>query len=468
MKFKTKIFLMCISVYLLALITTSIIVTEKSYSELLQNEIHRSLKEEENLHSNITLYLLANRKLTKNKIDIREYSGTIVDMYSYEEGVLELYDGTMKKLSSRVPENWSIDRAELQAALSEGKNYIFRKVNGKYYIFVSDVIQSDGDKIVMAYIKDITYLQNQRSKQYRFFIEIGIIGLAVVAIFINIIVKMLISPIETLNAAAGEISSGNYGQRVTANSRDEIGGLAHRFNIMADEVEKKMEELKKEGEKKQRFIDSLTHELRTPLTSIIGYSDLMLNINYDEEIFNKSVAYINSEGKRMLKMVNYLMDIILIRETNFITEKQSIHSIFIEVINIMEVKAKSKNVKLMTEGEDLELYVDKDLMKEALLNLVDNAMNASKEEGIVTLGSGVFDKKVCIYVKDEGRGMTEEEASKVLEPFYRVDKSRSRKEGGMGLGLAICNEIVKLHSGKLKFESEFEKGTTAKIIFQNI
>ena len=468
MKFKTKIFLMCIGVYLSALIATSIIVTEKSYNELRDNETNRSIKEEENLHSNITLYLLANRKLMENKIDIREYSGTIVDMYSYEEGVLELYDGTLKKLSSRVTEKWNIDRAELQSTLTMGKNYVFRKINGKYYIFVSDVIHSDGDRIVMAYIKDITYLQNQRIKQYRFFAEVGIVGLVVVAILINILGKMLISPIETLNDAAAEISSGNYGQRVAVISKDEIGGLAHRFNIMADEVEKKMEELEKEGEKKQRFIDSLTHELRTPLTSIIGYSDLMLNIKYDEEIFNKSVGYINSEGKRMLKMVNYLMDIILVRETSFTKEKQSIHSIFIEVIDIIEVKANSKKIKLMTEGEEMEIFVDKDLIKEALLNLVDNAINASKDGAIVTLGTGIFERKICIYVRDEGRGMTEDEASKVIEPFYRVDKSRSRKEGGMGLGLAICNEIVKLHEGKLKFESEFGKGTTVKIIFQNI
>ena len=468
MKLKTKIFLMCIGVYLLSLIATSIIVTEKSYNELRQNEINRSLKEEENLHSNITLYLLANRKLTRNRIDIREYSGPIVDMYSYEEGVLELYDGTLKKLSSRVPENWNIDRAELQVTLTKGKNYIFRKINGKYYIFVSDIIHSDGDKIVMAYIKDISYLQKQRIKQYKFFIEVGFVGLAIVTFFINILGRMLIGPIETLNDVAAEISSGNYGRRVTVVSKDEIGGLAHRFNIMADEVEKKIEELNKEGEKKQRFIDSLTHELRTPLTSIIGYSDLMLNIKYDKEIFNKSVTYINSEGKRMLKMVNYLMDIILIRETTFNKEKESVHSIFMEVINVMEVKANSKKIKFITEGEELEMIVDKDLIKEALLILVDNAINASKDRGIVTLGTGIFDKKYCIYVRDEGRGMTEDEASKVIEPFYRVDKSRSRKEGGMGLGLAICNEIVKLHDGYLKFESELGEGTIGKIIFQNI
>ena len=278
--------------------------------------------------------------------------------------------------------------------------------------------------------------------------------------------KLVIRPIEELSSAAQNIASGNYKDRVKVTGKDEIGFLAEQFNIMADEVEQRINMLENESLRQQRFIDNLTHELRTPLTSIIGYADLLRKVDYDRELFTKSLNYIYSEGNRMLKLANTLMDVILLREKAFKLKKQPVLPLLNEVKGLLNVKAQEKGIQLQVIGEDLELPLEKDLLKGAIINLVDNAIKASRPGTVITLGVEQVQNKPCIYVADQGKGMDELEVRKVKEPFYRVDKSRSRKEGGLGLGLAICEQIVKVHGAELVIESQVGKGTKVKIIFE--
>lgn len=291
------------------------------------------------------------------------------------------------------------------------------------------------------------------------------LGLIIVAALARIMGKVVTSPIGSLSGAVQNISSGNYKERVDLKSKDEIGVLANEFNKMADEIERRIEALKLEGESKQRFIDNLTHELRTPLTSIIGYSELIETTNYDEAMIKKGVGYINSEGKRMLKMVNSMMNMILLRENTLSFEKYNIQPLLEEVMDIMKVKAVKKNVSITREGRELELEIDLDLFKEVLLNLVDNALNESSAGKSIAIGAEIYNKRNCVYVRDEGKGISGEDISKIFEPFYRVDQSRARKAGGMGLGLSICNEIIKAHGAEFKVESELGQGTVVRIIF---
>jgi signal transduction histidine kinase len=99
----------------------------------------------------------------------------------------------------------------------------------------------------------------------------------------------------------------------------------------------------------------------------------------------------------------------------------------------------------------------------ALFNLVDNSLKATSGGSKIIIDIEEFENTVCIYIKDFGRGMIDEDVKKVLEPFYRVDKSRSRKDGGVGLGLSICDEIIKRHNGRLEINSKLGEGTTVKI-----
>lgn len=465
MKFLWRIFWLCISMYIISLSTVAVVVTERSYNNLLKSEIERSLKEEEYVGSNISLYLITNKRILKEKMEIKNFTDTIIDMFGTKDNFIELYSYDLRLLSSNVPKEMIFQRDEIKVALKEGKNYVLRNYGGKYYIFITETIQTDGEEIVLAFIKDITAVKQQRFNEYKFFLQAGILGLIIVAALARIMGKVVTRPIGSLSGAVQNISSGNYKERVDLKSKDEIGVLANEFNKMADEIERRIEALKLEGESKQRFIDNLTHELRTPLTSIIGYSELIETTNYDEAMIKKGVGYINSEGKRMLKMVNSMMNMILLRENTLSFEKYNIQPLLEEVMDIMRVKAGKKNVSITREGRELELEIDLDLFKEVLLNLVDNALNVSSDGKSIAIGAEIYNKRNCVYVRDEGKGISKEDISKIFEPFYRVDQSRARKAGGMGLGLSICNEIIKAHGAEFKVESELGQGTVVRIIF---
>jgi len=466
MKFAWRIFLLCIGVYMVSLTVIGVIVTENTYKSLLNKEIERSIDEENNLHSTLTLYLLNNKRISREKIHLKDYSQGIVDMFDTENSYLEIFDDNLNLLAANTTQAWFLPRKELEAALKGQKNFILRGDEaGKRHLFISDIIQIEDEKIILSFIKDISHIDEQRKEQYFFFVKVGIIGLFFVALIAWFISKFVIRPIEELSHTAQNIASGNYGERVKVTRNDEVGLLAEQFNIMASEIEHKINQLEKESERQQRFIDNLTHELRTPLTSIIGYAELLQNIDYNPEIFYKSLKYIQSEGSRMLKLANTLMDVILLREKALQLEKNKILPLLTEVKEIMKVKALEKGIKLQVQGEDTELLIDKDLFKGALINLVDNALNASEQGKVIILGIEREPDKKVIFVQDEGKGMEPWETKKVKEPFYRVDKSRSRKEGGLGLGLAITQQIVKGHGAELEITSQPGQGTKVSIIF---
>lgn len=464
MKFGVKIFLLCMAIYVLSLTLTGIIVTENTYNNLIKEEIERSLGEESNLHLTLNLYLLSNRQM-QNKVELRDYSKNMVDMVRADKNYLEIYDENLNLLASNAPRAWFFEREELKVALEGQKNFILRREDDKLFLFVSNILETDQDKIVLSLIKDITHVEKHRQDQYSFLFKTGLIGLAIVALFSWGSSIFLLKPFRELTSTAKSIASGNYHVRNKVRRSDEVGLLAEQFNIMADEVENKIKQLKEEGQRQQLFIDNLTHELRTPLTSIIGYADYLLKAEYDPVIFKKSLLYIHAEGKRILNISKKLMDMIVLRESSLQLKKENVLSILKEVQDIMKVKAEEKGITLEVKGEAALVKLDKDLFKMVIINLVDNAINASSPGKKVVMRVGKGEQGTNIYVEDKGKGMDGEHVKKVVEPFYRVEKSRSRKEGGTGLGLAICYQIIKKHNAGFEINSKKGTGTTVRIKF---
>lgn len=465
MKFRWKIFFLCIGIYFFTLTITGVVVTEKTYNDLLSKEINRCLKEQNNVYRNSVLYLMVNQKQMDEKVDLGSYSQRIVSMFEDENSYIEIYKENEQIIAPKES-IFNLNREEeLKSALNGKRNYILRKEKDRHYIFTNQSFEVENKKFILSYIKDITEIDKQKTGQYAFFFEVGIIGLMIIAAITGTISKIMIKPIENLTDVTYNITKGNYKERVNVKNRDEIGILAGRFNTMADEIESKITQLEIESQKKQRFIDNLAHELRTPLTSIIGYAELLMKIKYDEETFHKGLNYIYFEGSRMLKLINTLMKMIIAREDPLCISEQSVMPILKEIAEIMKIKSGENSIALEVVGEDIKLPLDKDMMKGVFINLIDNAIKASSENSKIILGAGKNHEGNYIYVRDFGKGMPEEEIEKVIEPFYRVDKSRSRKEGGVGLGLALSSEIIRRHNAKLKIESKVNEGTTVKIIF---
>ncbi len=465
MKFKWKILLLCMGVYFITLAATGAIVITSTFNSMMNREIQRCLDEEENTHLTLTLYLLSNKKLFGEGPDIENYASSVVDMFATQENYMEVYSKGRNLLASNLPYKMDGDRQELKTALTQGRNYVLRKVEGKHLLYITNVVSVHSSRIIVCTVKDITYIDEQSTKLYTYFLEAAIAGLTIVTIFILGMAKVVLQPVYRLIDAAKSIASGNFKQRVQVSSSDEIGVLGEQFNMMADEVENKIFVLEDEAQRKQRFIDNLTHELKTPLTSVIGYSSILQQIPYEEETFHKSIGYINSEGIRMQRMISNLMSMILTRENPLDRRSYDIRKLMEDVNGVMIIKAEDKGVELKLKLQECVASIDYDVIKQVVMNLADNAINACSSEGRVTLGCGHSEQGSYLYVEDTGKGISQEQLQKITEPFYRVDRARSRKDGGAGLGLAISSEFVKKHGATMKIESQVGKGTTVTIEF---
>jgi len=211
------------------------------------------------------------------------------------------------------------------------------------------------------------------------------------------------------------------------------------------------------------FVSNVTHELKTPLTSIRGFIETLRGgaIN-DRDVAEKFLQIIDIEAERLYMLIN---DILYLSEIETKQRDANIHqynlrNIVEEVLPILQSAAEKKNITLISEIEPgLKVVVNKDRIKQMLINLVDNGIKYNQENGAVAIKAYKAEGKVIISVKDTGIGIAKEHVSRIFERFYRVDKGRSRNMGGTGLGLSIVKHIVNLYNGDIRVNSEPGSGT---------
>ncbi|MCM3629332.1 HAMP domain-containing histidine kinase [Paenibacillus glycanilyticus] len=357
-------------------------------------------------------------------------------------------------------------RPELNAPSSDRPTYILRDIGKQTYLFVTGKLALSGTNYTMSYIRDISGVYSDKSAQIRLFFQINILVTFILGIGLYGVIRYLTRSIRSLTESAQTVARGLYSQRVSVHSGDEIGILAQNFNRMAEAVEEKVNELELTAMRRQKFIEFLTHELRTPLTSIIGYADLLRTTKYNEKVFFKAMNYIYSEGRRLESLSFKLMDLILLGNEKPELQHQDIMPLCLEVEEALQPRLEGLDLTLILSIEPYRLLTDKDLFLLVCTNLLDNAIKASSKGGRIYLkGYLVNHTYYAIEVEDEGIGIPEQDVPKVFEPFFMVDKVRTRSQHGAGLGLAICSEIVKLHEGKIEITSREEVGTQVKILF---
>ena len=232
------------------------------------------------------------------------------------------------------------------------------------------------------------------------------------------------------------------------------------------ELEQSISNLEDVANRREEFIASFAHELKTPLTAIIGYADMLRSKEMTPKTRFTAAGYIFSEGKRLEALSLKLMDIIVAGKQGFELKKYEI-GYFIRSIAAVTVPSLSADgMTLDMRWEPGEINVEPDLFKTLMINLVDNARKASKKNDTIELYGKTENGGYALYVKDHGRGMKKEELSKITEPFYMIDKSRSRAQNGAGLGLALCQRIAELHDTKLEYDSAPGSGTTVRIFLK--
>lgn len=470
MNFWEKIFLYSLILFFLLFSGGGIILIEKIHSESLDTAIKSIMYKYLNVESVMYLnsdYLMDidvnSESNMKNWVDIiiNGYSVNNVEQYN-----TELYSMENKKISSDLKEKVTGKRTEILNAKENEKSFIIRTINNRKYAFVSSIVSLENKDFKLIISKDIQYVYTERSNNYKFFMIIDLIMLIILSAGMYIISKKLTNPLVKLSNVSKDIAKGEYNIRaVESKKNDEIGVLEHNFNLMIDVIENNIEELKYLNESKQRFIDSLNHEIKTPITSIIGYSELLLKSNVSEEIKIKSLKYINSEAKRLETLNSTLLKLTLMREENRKLGKVELKEAINNVKNILIYKMERKNIKLNIKIENIDLVQDKELLEVLLTNIIDNSIKASNVGSWIDVEGYYGNNEYILKIKDKGIGIPQEDLDKVLEPFYMVDKARTRKNNGIGLGLSICSEICNMYNISLDIKSKLNVGTEVILIF---
>lgn len=271
----------------------------------------------------------------------------------------------------------------------------------------------------------------------------------------------MFGPLNFISEKITEIAGGDYGQRINSKKQDEIGELSNNVDEMAKAIQERIIMIERESENRRIFIDDLSHELKTPLTTIMGYGDLLrIKPDISEEEKRKYGGLIVSETNRLKMLSDKLMQLINVENMNkdsFV--KVKLKKLLGELKLAFLPQMQTKNLSLILDCDQSEAVIDQDLFKSMVGNMIDNAIKASRDKGIIRISCKTDNKGLSICVEDNGIGIPQNELEKILEPFYMVDKSRSRKSGGAGIGLALCNKIAQAHRGRITIESVENKGT---------
>lgn len=268
--------------------------------------------------------------------------------------------------------------------------------------------------------------------------------------------NFITKPISSMIMTMFEIrKSGKYKQiDLPKQSKDELYQMGETFNEMIDQ-------LKQNFEKQEQFVSNASHELKTPLTVIESYASLLKRRGLQQpELFQESIEAIHSEAIRMKELTQQLL-LLARQEDQWNVEMKSVKLVQLGEESIRSFKAAfDRHIEMRIE-EDVTVEADQQKLKQLFYILMENAHKYS--EAPITVIVRREEDKGIIEIKDEGVGIPAEEISKVFDRFYRVDKARTRKTGGFGLGLSLAKEIAEAINAHLSLESVEGYGTTAKI-----
>lgn len=330
-----------------------------------------------------------------------------------------------------------------------------------YFQAVSHISISNRDLYVET-LTDISEIYFNRDSYCGIFRIILLIVAMVSSLVLVLFSKFLTRPLVKLSDAAKEIAGGNFSKRVEMSSTGEVRELSESFNTMAENIESYTDKLKKAARDRDDFVANFTHELKTPLTSVIGYADMLRTYELDADKRRECADYIYREGKRLEKLSANLLEIIVMENSDIKCVNLNTEHLIKELRGSVAFLLKKYGLKLHVKYEKAYIFAEPSLLKTLLYNLIDNACKASQNGQEITLLGKIDGERYCFSVSDCGRGIPKDELEKITQPFYMVDKSRSRKMGGAGLGLALCNEIARLHGSALTIESEENVGTTVQ------
>lgn len=293
-------------------------------------------------------------------------------------------------------------------------------------------------------------------------LSLGIIFMSIVVIYSSCFIKSIVSPLYDMGAIANRIARGDFDVRIEKKHNDEIGELCDIINYMAGELNAS-ERLKND------FISSVSHELRTPLTAIKGWAETMqTEESIDNKTMDRGLKIIVSETERLSGIVEELLDFSRMQNGRMVLmmDKMDILAEVDEAVYILKDQAKSERKELIYEAPHTVSPVlgDKNRLRQVFMNIIDNAIKYTNSGGKIFVKVYEEDDSIKVTITDNGCGIPAEHLPRVKEKFYKANQT----QGGSGIGLAVANEIMLLHSGKLEISSQEGVGTVVTLLIPKI
>lgn len=311
----------------------------------------------------------------------------------------------------------------------------------------------------------VRYLVSMKGMYDQLFMTIIIIIIAFIlvvslmAISGMYFVSSIVNPVSDICNTTAKIAKGDFSAKIDyADTHDEIGKLCTSINNMA-------QQLSEIDKMKNDFISTVSHEIRTPLTAIKGWGETLKNVGDNPEIMDKGINIIVDETERLTFMVEELLDFSRMQngKIRMLNEEIDLIAIIISVYEIYKQKAVNENINLSLETDentDIKIIGDKDRIRQVFINILDNAIKYTPDGGNVSISVARIQNYVKIEISDSGTGISQKDLPHIKEKFYKADNNIR----GTGIGLAVADEIIKMHSGEINISSEAGIGTRVEII----
>lgn len=468
MKFRYKVLLINIILLSIGIGIVGYFMIDHTMNLSMDTQIKTAIDENNLLQSSMEyqiLSVIATGSQTSITAKLNELAPSVAlgvsanqsDVFLYYADKL-LYQNT-DSLSSYYPQT-------LYDAIGMGeKKYLLAKEDSGNYIYVCSCSVIGDNKLCVVNRKDITSVYLQMHQQLQYFFILLLATVLICSILMYLISRLLTKPLETLDRISKAFGKGDYAARAQVNTQDEVGDLAHTYNDMAQAVSEHIEALEDMIQRQDQFIADFTHEIKTPMTSIIGYADTLRSRELSREDQMLSASYIFHEGKRLEMMSRKLFDLIYTKQHEITKSRFWIGSLMDAVAESVEPALFKKHILLRTTYDQAYLDGDVELLRSAFINLIDNARKASEEGSEIRFTGTIEKNRYLIRVIDKGCGISKEHLAHITDAFYMVDKSRSRKEGGAGLGLSLASLIFRCHDAEFSIDSTIGAGTTIQISF---
>ncbi len=303
-------------------------------------------------------------------------------------------------------------------------------------------------------------------------LAVGAVGVAastlLIVLYGLLLGRAVGGPVRAVASGASRLAGGELSHRLPTEGPGEIGELTRSFNSMAEEVQRGHDELElqnaklREGERlKSELIAIVSHELRTPLSSVLGFTSLLLQRDFDPEARRHYLGIVDAQARRLAALLEDFLDLQMIEDGRLELAQESVDmgSLLDEQAQLYRAQSPKHRLLLELPGRPLSVRGDSNRLAQVVGNLLSNAIKYSPEGGVVKVAGETEDGAVRVSIRDEGLGIAPSQQSRIFTKFFRGEAGASGI-GGTGLGLAVSREIVEAHGGRIGFSSKAGAGST--------